>query len=72
MGKVIKINERSFLATEICLINRAMRYSILYCKTKGEIMRQLKISHITEQFKETQKEYIQRINSDRIISEITM
>ena len=49
-----------------------MRYSILYCKIKREIMRQLKISHITEQFKENQKEYIQRINSDRIISEIAM
>lgn len=72
MGNVIKINERSFLATEICLINRAMRYSILYCKRKGEIIRQLKITYITEQFKENQKGYIQRINSDRIISEIAM
>ena len=29
-------------------------------------MRQLKISHITEQFKENRKEYIQRIKSDKI------
>jgi len=66
MGNVIKINQRSFLVIEICLIHRAMRYSILYCKIKGEIMRQLKISHITEQFKENRKEYIQRIKSDKI------
>jgi hypothetical protein len=72
MGNVIKIDERSFLATEICMINRAMRYSILYCKTKGKIMRQFKITYRTEQFKENQKEYIQRINSYRIINEITM
>jgi hypothetical protein len=72
MGNVININEISFLATEICLINRAMRYSILCGKRKGEMMRQLKITYITEQFKENQKEYIQRINSDRIISEIAM
>jgi hypothetical protein len=57
MGSVITINERSFLATEISLINRAMRYSILYCKRKGEIMRQLKITYVTEQFKVNQKEY---------------
>jgi len=72
MGNVIKIDERSFLARAICLINRAMRYSILYWKTKGKIMRQFKITYITEQFKENQKEYVQRINSDRIISEIAM
>ena len=35
-------------------------------------MKQLKISYITEQFKENRKEYIQRMNSDRIISEIAM
>jgi len=72
VGNVIKVNERSFLATEICLINRGMRYSILHCKIKGVIMKQLKISYITEQFKENRKEYIQRMNSDRIISEIAM
>jgi hypothetical protein len=47
-------------------------YDILYCKRKGEIMKQLKVTYITEKFEENEKEYIERINSDRIISEIAM
>lgn len=35
-------------------------------------MRQFKITYITEQFRENQKEYVQRINSDWIINKIAM
>jgi hypothetical protein len=40
-------------------------------KRKGEIMRQVQITYIMEQFGENWKEYVERMSSDRIINEFS-